>query len=52
MSERRLGRKRLYQLQPRPLDEVAAWMGEFERFFEARLDALAAHLDRKHGRKR
>jgi len=52
VSERRLGRKRLYQLEPRPLDEVAAWMGEFERFFEARLDALAAHLDRKHGRKR
>jgi DNA-binding transcriptional ArsR family regulator len=51
LSERRAGRQRIYQLRPRPLTEVASWVDEFERFFEARLDALAAHLDRKHGRR-
>ena len=52
LSERREGRQRIYQLQPRPLVEVASWVDEFQTFFEARLDALAAHLDRKHGRKK
>jgi DNA-binding transcriptional ArsR family regulator len=52
LSERREGRRRIYTLRPRPLADVASWVHEFERFFEARLDALAAHLDRKHGRKK
>ena len=51
LSERRDGRQRLYQLRPRPLAEVASWIDEFQTFFEARLDALEDHLDRKHGRK-
>jgi len=50
ISERRQGRQRIYQLQPKPLVEVASWVDEFQTFFEARLDALADHLDRKHGR--
>jgi hypothetical protein len=32
------------------LKEVVSWIDEFEVFFNARLDALADHLDRKHGR--
>ena len=52
VSERRLGRQRLYRLRSEPLEEVASWVEEFERFFEARLDALAAHLDKKHRKKR
>jgi len=52
VSERREGRQRIYQLQPKPLKEVVSWIDEFEVFFNARLDALADHLDRKHGRKR
>jgi DNA-binding transcriptional ArsR family regulator len=51
VSERRAGRQRLYQLRPQPLEEVSAWVDDFERFFSARLDALEAHLDRKHGKK-
>ena len=50
VSERREGRQRIYRLQPKPLREVASWIDEFETFFNARLDALADHLDRKHGR--
>lgn len=52
ISERREGRQRIYRLQPTPLENVARWVDEFQTFFEARLDALAAHLDRKHGRKK
>jgi DNA-binding transcriptional ArsR family regulator len=52
LSERRAGRQRLYQLRPRPLVDVASWVDEFHTFFAARLDALADHLDRKHGRKK
>ena len=51
VSERRAGRQRIYQLAPAPLAEVASWVEAFERFFNARLDALEAHLDRKHGKK-
>src|SRR4051812_32778673 len=52
VSERRAGRQRIYQLRPKPLKEVLTWVDEFELFFNARLDALAEHLDRKHGRKK
>ena len=51
VSERRAGRQRIYQLRPQPLEEVASWVDEFERYFEARLDALEQYLDRKHGKK-
>jgi DNA-binding transcriptional ArsR family regulator len=52
VSERRSGRQRLYHLRPKPLQEVVTWVEEFEVLFNARLDALAKHLDRKHGRKK
>jgi DNA-binding transcriptional ArsR family regulator len=52
VSERREGRQRIYQLHPKPLKEVVSWVDEFEVFWNARLDALADHLDRKHGRKK
>src|SRR5262245_60244412 len=52
VTERREGRQRIYRLRPNPLREVAGWAKEFETFFNARLDALAEHLDRKHGTKK
>jgi DNA-binding transcriptional ArsR family regulator len=52
VSERRDGRHRIYRLQPKALQEVVNWVDEFEIFFNARLDALAEHLHRKHGRKK
>ncbi len=51
VSARRDGRNRLYRLRPKPLNEVVKWVDEFEAFFEQRLDALGAHLDRKHGKR-
>jgi hypothetical protein len=36
-----------------PLREVDEWLGQFRRFWEQRLDALATELARgKHARKR
>jgi DNA-binding transcriptional ArsR family regulator len=52
VSERREGRQRIYQLRPKPLEEVSSWVDAFEVFFNARLDALSDHLDRKHGRRK
>jgi DNA-binding transcriptional ArsR family regulator len=52
VGERRDGRQRIYKLHPKPLREVVSWALEFEAFFNQRLDALEAHLDRKHGRKK
>ncbi|HEV7165709.1 MAG TPA: metalloregulator ArsR/SmtB family transcription factor [Gammaproteobacteria bacterium] len=52
VSERREGRQRIYHLQPKPLREVVDWVDEFATYWNARLDALSAQLDKKHGRKK
>ncbi len=49
---RRDGRHRFYELQPRKLGEVVAWVDEFAAFFSQRLDALGEYLDKKHGKRR
>jgi DNA-binding transcriptional ArsR family regulator len=38
--------RRLYQLKPEPLQEVATWLAPFLRFWSAHVDALERHLDR------
>src|SRR5271163_2101421 len=38
--------RRLYRLKPEPLQEVAAWLVPFRRFWSAHVDALERHLDR------
>jgi DNA-binding transcriptional ArsR family regulator len=42
---RQAGRERLYRLDADPLREVAAWAGEYERFWDEKLGALGAHLE-------
>jgi DNA-binding transcriptional ArsR family regulator len=44
-SENKVGRQRLYQLEPVPLREVQEWLGPFERFWRAKLADLGALLD-------
>ncbi len=53
--------RRLYRLNPEPLQKVEAWLAPFRRFWSAHIDALERHLDRmdeatptkkKTGRKR
>src|SRR4029077_4722125 len=38
--------RRVYRLKPEPLQEVAAWLAPFRRFWSAHVDALERHLDR------
>jgi len=38
--------RRLYRLNPEPLQEVDAWLAQFRQFWSAHIDALERHLDR------
>jgi DNA-binding transcriptional ArsR family regulator len=38
--------RRLYRLNPEPLQQVDAWLVPFRRFWSEHLDALERHLDR------
>jgi DNA-binding transcriptional ArsR family regulator len=38
--------RRVYRLNPEPLQEVDIWLSQFRRFWSARVDALERHLDR------
>ena len=38
--------RRVYRLNPEPLQEVDDWLAQFRRFWSARVDALERHLDR------
>ncbi len=46
MTQERVGRTRVCRLNRAPLDELAAWLGRYTDFWNDRLDALAAHLER------
>jgi DNA-binding transcriptional ArsR family regulator len=37
--------RRVYELNPAPLAELADWLAPYRAFWEARLDALGRHLD-------
>lgn len=37
--------RRVYRLQPEPLQELEDWLKPFRRFWNARIDALERHLD-------
>jgi DNA-binding transcriptional ArsR family regulator len=45
VSERKVGRQRIYQLEPEPLLKVADWLGPYERFWRQRLAALGSVLN-------
>jgi DNA-binding transcriptional ArsR family regulator len=38
--------RRLYRLNPEPLQQVDAWLAQFRRFWSAHVDALERYLDR------
>ena len=52
VRDRRDGRSRLYSLDARPLAHVYDWLGHYERFWPARLDALGALLAREAAKKK
>ena len=47
ITERRDGTRRLYALRPAALAELDRWLDRYRRFWGARLDDLAGHLDAK-----
>jgi hypothetical protein len=38
--------RRVYRLNPRPLQELDAWLEPFRRFWSKHVDALEEHLER------
>jgi DNA-binding transcriptional ArsR family regulator len=40
--------RRVYKIQPEPLQELEAWLEPFRRFWTPHVDALERHLDRIH----
>jgi len=46
VRERRVGRQRLYRIDPAPLKAVSDWIGLCEHFWAAKLDALGKHLEK------
>jgi DNA-binding transcriptional ArsR family regulator len=51
-SVRAEGTRRLYSVDASPLAEVDAWLAQFRRFWEPRLDALATEVARGKKRRR
>lgn len=45
VERRRQGRRQLYRLRARPLEEIRDWVELFEDFWDERLDRLGAYLD-------
>lgn len=45
VSVRPEGQRRWYELNPRPLAELDAWLEPYRQFWLQRLDALEHHLD-------
>lgn len=50
VSVRRDGRVHYYKLEPLPLREVAQWIDHYEQFWDEKLDALGAYLDKQGDR--
>jgi DNA-binding transcriptional ArsR family regulator len=47
VAARKDAQRRVYELRPEPLAEIAAWLEPFRREWAGRLDALERHLDEK-----
>ena len=45
VSMRPDGQRRLYTLEPEPFRELEAWLGDYRRLWEARLDRFGAALE-------
>jgi DNA-binding transcriptional ArsR family regulator len=52
VRERKEGRKRIYELTPAPLREVAEWTEAYRALWATNLLALKAHVERKRAKKK
>ena len=39
-----VARQRIYHLEPKPFEDIGAWVDSFEQLWEARLDSLGDYL--------
>jgi DNA-binding transcriptional ArsR family regulator len=44
VSVRRVGRERIYHLEPEPLKRVFDWLSYYQNFWQSKLDALGKYL--------
>jgi len=51
VTARKKGRMRIYSLRAKPLNEVADWVGPYDKFWGSKLDNLHTFLD-SHGARR
>lgn len=47
VREERVGRERVYEMNPMPLQRVAGWVEGYRSFWIANLNRLKAHVERK-----
>jgi DNA-binding transcriptional ArsR family regulator len=47
VEARKDAQRRVYELRPEPLAEIAAWLEPYRREWAGRLDALERHLDER-----
>jgi DNA-binding transcriptional ArsR family regulator len=45
VTEERVGRERVYQLQPRPLQQIAGWLEGYRTFWLVNLESLKRHVE-------
>lgn len=45
VTQRRLGRQRIYQLNSEPLQQVQNWVSHYEQFWQVKLDNLGEYLE-------
>jgi DNA-binding transcriptional ArsR family regulator len=45
VSVRTEAQRRIYEIRPEPLEEVAEWLEPYRKLWAERLDALERHLD-------
>ncbi|MDQ6702086.1 MAG: metalloregulator ArsR/SmtB family transcription factor [Pseudomonadota bacterium] len=45
VTEQRVGRERIYRLQPARLQDVAGWIEGYRAFWQRNLDSLKRHLE-------
>lgn len=45
VKEKKVGRERIYWLNPEPLNELKDWLAYFERFWENKLAALKYYVE-------
>jgi DNA-binding transcriptional ArsR family regulator len=51
VRSRKVGRERMYTIEAGKLKEVHDWVSHFEKYWDAKLDALGSYLDKQKRKK-